>query len=65
LSASSPHDEVNFWQPSGNREFRALRPDELFLFVRPREYLTPKEVERLIAAAKKQGRRGTACAMRR
>src|SRR6202165_5073600 len=25
--------------------------------VRPREYLTPKEVERLIAAAKKQGRR--------
>jgi len=25
--------------------------------VRPREYLTPKEVERLIAAAKKRGRR--------
>src|SRR5690349_14494477 len=32
LSASSPHDEVNFWQPSGGREFRALRPGELFLF---------------------------------
>jgi putative restriction endonuclease len=32
LSASSPHDEVNFWQPSGNRDFRALRPGELFLF---------------------------------
>src|SRR5207249_1716563 len=25
-------DEVNFWQPSGSREFRALRPGELFLF---------------------------------
>jgi putative restriction endonuclease len=25
-------DEVNFWQPSGNRQFRALNPDELFLF---------------------------------
>ncbi len=25
-------DEVNFWQPSGNRQFRALRPGELFLF---------------------------------
>ena len=32
LSASSPHDEVNFWQPSGSREFRALQPGELFLF---------------------------------
>jgi putative restriction endonuclease len=32
LSASAPHDEVNFWQPSGTREFRALRPGELFLF---------------------------------
>ena len=32
LSASSPHDEVNFWQPSGSREFRALEPGELFLF---------------------------------
>ena len=25
-------DEVNFWQPSGNRIFRALSPGELFLF---------------------------------
>ena len=27
-----PVDEVNFWQPSGNRNFRALTPGELFLF---------------------------------
>jgi putative restriction endonuclease len=28
-----PHlDEVNFWQPGGNREFSALSPGELFLF---------------------------------
>jgi putative restriction endonuclease len=32
LSASSPHDEVNFWAPSGRNEFRALKPGELFLF---------------------------------
>jgi putative restriction endonuclease len=25
-------DEVNFWQPSGNRVFKALQPGELFLF---------------------------------
>ncbi len=25
-------DEVNFWQPSGNRHFQALRSGELFLF---------------------------------
>lgn len=25
-------DEVNFWQPSGGREFRVLRPGDLFLF---------------------------------
>ena len=25
-------DEVNFWQPGGNRRFRALQPGELFLF---------------------------------
>lgn len=25
-------DEVNFWQPSGRRNFRALSPGELFLF---------------------------------
>ncbi|NNU36052.1 HNH endonuclease [Rhizobium sophorae] len=32
LSASVPHDEVNFWQPSGTTQFRALQPGELFLF---------------------------------
>jgi putative restriction endonuclease len=32
LSASAPHDEVNFWQPSGSRQFRALKTGELFLF---------------------------------
>lgn len=31
LSASRP-DEVNFWQPSGATEFRALAPGELLLF---------------------------------
>jgi len=31
--ASRPDlDEVNFWQPGGNRVFRALEPGELFLF---------------------------------
>jgi putative restriction endonuclease len=25
-------DEVNFWQPGGNRQFSALQPGELFLF---------------------------------
>jgi putative restriction endonuclease len=25
-------DEVNFWQPGGNREFKALRPGQPFLF---------------------------------
>ena len=32
LSASAPIDEVNFWQPSGRTQFRALQPGELFLF---------------------------------
>lgn len=34
-------DEVNFWQPSGNRQFRALGPGELFLFKlhSPRNYI--------------------------
>ena len=32
LSASVPHDEVNFWQPSGTTQFRALQLGELFLF---------------------------------
>lgn len=31
LAKLSP-DEVNFWQPSGNKEFRALQSGELFLF---------------------------------
>lgn len=31
LSALSP-DEVNFWQPSGSKTFRALQPGEPFLF---------------------------------
>jgi putative restriction endonuclease len=31
LSASAPHDEVNFWAPSGRNEFRALDAGELFL----------------------------------
>lgn len=31
LKARSP-DEVNFWQPSGGREFKALQPGEPFLF---------------------------------
>ena len=30
--AASPPDEVNFWQPSGSKPFRVLRPGELFLF---------------------------------
>jgi putative restriction endonuclease len=32
LSSCSQLEEVNFWQPSGNRQFRALSPGELFLF---------------------------------
>jgi putative restriction endonuclease len=32
LRARSPLDEVNFWQPGGSMEFRALKPGELFLF---------------------------------
>src|SRR5262245_60823069 len=32
LRAQPSIDEVNFWQPSGNRVFRALAPGELFLF---------------------------------
>lgn len=31
LKESKP-DEVNFWQPSGNDQFRVLQPGELFLF---------------------------------
>lgn len=32
LSATAPHDEVNFWRPSGDRTFKALEPGELLLF---------------------------------
>lgn len=32
LNSRPELDEVNFWQPSGNRQFRALNPGELFLF---------------------------------
>ena len=32
LSNCPQLDEVNFWQPSGNRLFRDLAPKELFLF---------------------------------
>ncbi len=33
LLAAQPNlEEVNFWQPGGNRHFRALDPGELFLF---------------------------------
>ncbi len=32
LSQLPQLDEVNFWQPSGNREFKAISPGELFLF---------------------------------
>jgi putative restriction endonuclease len=32
LRSQSELDEVNFWQPSGNRQFRALRPGEPLLF---------------------------------
>lgn len=32
LSAQPRVDEVNFWQPHGSREFRALEPGELFFF---------------------------------
>jgi len=41
LSSGQPPDEVNFWQPSGNVQFRALQPGELFLFMlhSPRDYI--------------------------
>ena len=32
LSSLPALEEVNFWQPGGNRVFRALQPGELFLF---------------------------------
>jgi putative restriction endonuclease len=32
LAGSGPIEEVNFWQPSGGRQFRVLQPGEPFLF---------------------------------
>jgi len=32
LRSLGPIDEVNFWQPSGSNQFRALSPGEMFLF---------------------------------
>lgn len=32
LSAQPNIDEVNFWQPGGRVNFKALKPGELFLF---------------------------------
>ena len=32
LQSGPQRDEVNFWQPSGRTQFRALQPGELFLF---------------------------------
>jgi putative restriction endonuclease len=41
LSVDAAIDEVNFWQPSGGRQFRALQPGEPFLFKlhSPRNYI--------------------------
>jgi hypothetical protein len=54
LSASVPHDDVNFWRPSGTTQFRALQPGELFLFK-----LHAPTTSSLVAAfsAKRQSRR--------
>ncbi|HEY8368084.1 MAG TPA: HNH endonuclease, partial [Thermodesulfobacteriota bacterium] len=40
LRARPDLDEVNFWQPGGGRDFRALEPGEPFLFKlhAPRNY---------------------------
>jgi putative restriction endonuclease len=32
LSTIQGLDEVNFWQPSASRQFKALKPGEPFLF---------------------------------
>ncbi|MGH9773919.1 MAG: HNH endonuclease [Candidatus Acidiferrales bacterium] len=41
LAGSGLTEEVNFWQPSGGRQFRALKPGEPFLFKlhSPRNYI--------------------------
>ena len=33
LSRQPEIDEVNFWQPSGQQRFRALKPGDPFLFM--------------------------------
>ena len=40
LKSISP-DEVNFWQPNSTKNFRAIKPGELFLFKlhSPRNYI--------------------------
>ena len=35
LSSRACLEEVNFWRPSAETNFRALRPGELFLFKLP------------------------------
>jgi len=41
LAAKPDIEEINFWQPSGSREFKTLQPGELFLFKlhSPRNYI--------------------------
>ena len=41
LSSLDSIEEVNFWQPSGRRQFKALRPGEPFFFKlhAPRHYI--------------------------
>lgn len=41
LRSQGPIDEVNFWQPSGSSQFRALSPGEIFLFKlhSPRDFI--------------------------
>jgi putative restriction endonuclease len=41
-SPSEPLDEVNFWQPSPNSQFRAIGPGDLFLFKLHRGSLTAR-----------------------
>ena len=59
LSASAPHDEVNFWQPSGTTQFRALQPGELFLFKlhAPNNFIDkPREQAERMAAPAQAGK---------
>ena len=38
LRATSPHEEVNFWQPAGGRTFRVIQPGEPVFFRLKRPY---------------------------